>query len=221
MFYSNDQVCLFAGNSIYKPKLKVMKNRSLIFFLLLFFIFGCSKENVRDNITSLQNETPNEQISLAPLHNYLAAENVQVPVEKSGKLKTKTIKFHESSGIMGIIPNPGECEPYGGLYQVVIEGTGHATHLGLFEVINTYCVGLEGNPISPIYGIMTAANGDQLFSQMTSSWIDETTGVMYYGYNIYNGNGRFEGATGNTLMWGTVDYANNTWYLEGEGNITY
>ena len=86
---------------------------------------------------------------------------------------------------------------------------------------NSFRIDMEGNPISSICGMMTAANGDQLFSQMTGSWVDETTGIAYYSYIVYDGNGRFEGATGETLMWGNVDYVNNTWYLEGEGTITY
>jgi hypothetical protein len=197
-----------------------MKNRSLIVFVLLLFVFGCSKDSLKDPAVP-QEDGIKEKIVLTPLTGYMADDIITVVPEKKGKIKTKTIKFHNSSGIMGALPNPGECQPYGGYFQAFIEGTGHATHLGLFDVINTYCIDDLGNPISPIYGIITAANGDQLFTQLTGLWYDEVLEMTFASYIVYDGSGRFDGATGDILMYGTIDNTTNTWDLEGEGTISY
>ena len=78
-------------------------------------------------------------------------------------------------------------------------------------------------------GIMTAANGDELHTNIPypedgSIW--KENGVTYYEYTIMGGTGRFEGASGTILMWGIGtpdpdDPFTGTWEMEGEGTITY
>ena len=135
---------------------------------------------------------------------------------------TKTIKFMNSSGTIDVIySEENECFPAYALS--LINGDGNATHLGHFTVVNTYCVDFEGHPASSISGLLTAANGDQIFTQIA----DPSTGIypgdnglMFFEYEIIGGNGRFDGADGDILMWGTIN-EDMTWELEGEGTITY
>ncbi len=59
------------------------------------------------------------------------------------------------------------------------------------------------------------------FAKFKSAYQDVNTGIWYYHYVIYNGTGRFEGATGDINMYGTLDFENFVWNLQGEGTITY
>lgn len=162
------------------------KATSALFFLLLI-VFSCTKESVNPDLESGED--------------FL----------KGAKVKIKTLKIHESSGTMEVVNN-GDC-PFG--IQFLIQGTGHATHMGAFTVQNTFCIDFDGNPVSPIKGILTAANGDQIFTQ-----VEYVLDGVYH-YLILDGNGRFEGAKGFIDMWGLIDYPNMIFELEGLGEIQY
>ncbi|MBE9518486.1 MAG: hypothetical protein IMY68_07940, partial [Bacteroidetes bacterium] len=127
------------------------------------------------------------------------------------------LKIHDSSGTMAVVPS-SECTESG--FQFLIDGIGHATHLGAFKVQNTYCLDASFDPIHPIKGTLTAANGDHLFTMVIGTSIDEDLGLIFH-YMIYDGDGRFEGATGHIDMWGLIDYDNMIFDLQGLGEIIY
>jgi len=125
----------------------------------------------------------------------------------NSKPKTKTIKFHRSWGTFEIVDE----DPY---YQTLIIGEGNATLIGHFTNLNTYDSDAYGTPIGcPWLGFITAANGDEIYTQLVDM------GPPYQ-YVIIGGTGRFEGATGDIYMEGEV-YPDFSWYMEGEGTITY
>lgn len=139
---------------------------------------------------------------------------------KSGKMVERTIKFVESTGTMDVVMNYDACPDFG--LQMFIQGGGNASHIGKFTVVNTICLDTDLNPVSPIRGEITAANGDKIFTiVLQAPWMENE--VIHYRYEILPElcTGRFEGATGFIIMWGDIDYTTMTWDLEGEGTIVY
>ncbi|MCY1722320.1 hypothetical protein OU798_18345 [Prolixibacteraceae bacterium Z1-6] len=139
---------------------------------------------------------------------------------KSGTMVERTIKFQRASGTMEVIWNPDACSETE--LQMVIAGGGNATFLGNFTVLNTLCINEQGDPVSPILGELTAANGDMLYSIVTTPpW--EENGMVYYRYDIRSElcTGRFEGATGFIIMYGDIDHVAMTWDLKGIGRIMF
>ena len=172
-----------------------MKNYSLILIGVLLFAFSCTKESVSPDLDS--------------------GDDVLKKADVAKKV-TKTLKFHESSGILLYFADPPvPCEvcdicEYGSM--LLVQGTGHATHLGAFTVINYLCY----EDPTTTRGLITAANGDQIHTMVTGPPVN---GV--YNYAILGGTGRFEGATGYIDMWGDIDIITETFDLEGLGEITY
>ena len=161
--------------------------------VVLLFLFSCTKESV----------SPESDYS----DDYL----------KGAKLKTKTLKFHESSGI--ILDDPvlfDDCDICETVAFMLIQGTGHATHLGAFTVVNYICY--EQSDL--LRGELTAANGDKIHTMVVGTSMDEELGLIYH-YLIWDGTGRFEGAGGFIDMWGLIDYDEGIFDLEGLGEITY
>ncbi len=137
---------------------------------------------------------------------------------KSGKMVERTIKFIQCSGVMEVVQNDA-CD--NGML-LLVHGDGQASHIGHFTVINTTCVDENFNPVSPLIGEITAANGDKICTMVTKEpWMEN--GVIHYYYQIQPElcTGRFENATGYIIMWGDIDFIAMTWDLKGEGKITY
>lgn len=134
--------------------------------------------------------------------------------EKAGKPVTKTIKFFEASGPFELEDNVEGCAPYP---YMTVSGEGNASHIGHYTVLNYGCF----DQVSPVFGIITAANGDEIHTYVTSAWQDPDTEIWYYHYVIYGGTGRFDGAYGDVDLFGTIDFENFEWTMEGEGTITY
>jgi hypothetical protein len=158
------------------------------------FVLSCTKESVSPD---------------------LDAGNDVLKKADAAKKVTKTLKFHESTGTMEFLTS----ELCGDYPLMLVQGTGHATHLGAFTVKNTTCYG-SGDVL---HGVLTAANGDSL---VTIGWpvLDNGVPVLIdgwpsYYYLIENGSGRFEGATGYIDMWGRI--SDGTFDLVGLGEITY
>ena len=173
----------------------VMKKATTALFVVLMFVFSCTKESVSPDLDS----------GYDVLKKADAAKNV-----------TKTLKFHESSGIVLDPPVLCEiCDMCESPSILVVQGTGHATHLGAFTVVNYIC--LSEYPI--LRGILTAANGDKIHTMVTDEYFDDR-GKVYY-YSILDGTGRFEGAKGHIEMWGLIDYDLGIFDLQGLGEITY
>lgn len=173
-----------------------MKKHIFFFLALLILSFGCSK----DDLVTVPGEAP-----------YKAGNG------------EKNIKFVKSSGTLEY----GYYDDYTMYYD--INGGGNATFIGKFTVVNHGVVDITdyipGDPMNIISweGIITAANGDQIFTEMVyGPYFPEGPEVAYYNYEVTGGNGRFEGATGGDLvMYGSTDQVNGTWELKGEGTIYF
>lgn len=179
---------------------------------LIILSYGCSESNpIGDTNETI---TLQEKALLTPLTFDLSKKDF-----KSSKAKavTRTIKFQRSSGYFDFVYPSTECSPY---VQVLIVGTGNATFLGNFEIINKYCFDGEV-PVGPIYGFLTAANGDEIYTQMIGATEVPAPEISDFDYIILGGTGRFADASGFIHMYGTIDRVNFIFNLEGEGEITF
>jgi hypothetical protein len=169
----------------------LMKKAVSALFVILLVVLSCSKETVNPEMESGED--------------FL----------KGAKLKTKTLKIHESSGTL-LYPNTiiscDVCDMCESMSLLYVQGTGHATHLGAFTVINYLCV----DQPSVLRGLLTAANGDQIHTKLMGPPVD---GVFHYA--IEGGSGRFAGAEGYIDMWGLIDEEKEIFELEGLGEIRY
>lgn len=180
-----------------------MKTRILLLLTFFAFALGCNKEN---DVTTIEKD---------------------VIIQEKSQPVTKHLEFKKCWGTYQITyAEENDCYP--DFAKAVIEGQGNATHLGHFTVRNEYCVDFEGTIVTPIYGWITHANGKDVIHTMVEDPANDIypgpDGLQYLEYIIIGGEGRFEGATGNILMYGTLTpetQFNGTWYLEGEGTITY
>ena len=178
--------------------MKTFMNYAVIAALLLSFA-GCSKDN------DLQTENDGSSSAL-----------------KSTVIKT--IKIHNSSGIMDFIFSPDNPCFAAGFAQASITGSGNATHLGKFNLESHFCVNEQGLPTSSMNGSLTAANGDKILIFMedpsTGFYFDPNDGLFHMEFTVVGGTGRFANATGNISNWGHVDFVNKIWDFKGEGTIT-
>ena len=124
---------------------------------------------------------------------------------------TKKLKIKRASGTMTQV----DLKPCDNILDPFVEGTGIASHLGKFSIENYMC--LDGEKVR-IRGVMTAANGDKIFTYVSAPpWVQD--GLTYYQYTIYGGSGRFQGITGEIVVYGT--FGPTSWSLSGEGYFTY
>ncbi len=177
-----------------------MKKQLLTILVLVAVAFGCSKDEA---------VSPDDEA-----------------VYKKG-VTEKIITFKQSSGTLEVIFDCPECETG---YQLRTPGSGIATHLGNFTVLNTVCIDIisfepfEFVPVGDWLGFIYAANGDELHTQMVNGpYINEDNpGFIYYDYEVLGGTGRFEDVTGGYLVtYGTADFVNLTWELQGSGPIYF
>jgi hypothetical protein len=136
------------------------------------------------------------------------------------KQLTNTLKTIKSSGSFEVLYPSNECGDY---IQLHIFGSGNCSHLGKFTVENFVCFYFYEGMIVPVgdwLGYITAANGkDEIHTQLIYSWVEN--GQEYYLYDIIDGEGKFEDASGYLEMYGITDFINSSWYLEGEGIIVH
>ena len=135
---------------------------------------------------------------------------------------SKTIKFNKSTGT-------GEFSIEYPLLTASIQGSGNASQLGFFTVQNFGQRNMETGEYIDWYGVLTAANGDKIFTQCVLGWTED--GIEYTQYNVLFGTGRFASLTGGEmLLYGTVElipdpvdpYSGTlAWDLEGEGTLLY
>lgn len=142
---------------------------------------------------------------------------------KSGKRTlTKSIEFKRSTGTFDILPNMGFCDVIPAPMQMVVEGSGIATHLGLFDVLNLACMDGDANFMSPVYGFITAACGSEIHTMMGYPYPDvENPPNLFYPYTIIGGTEKYKDASGSFLMYGYTDPETGLWSFTGEGEITY
>ena len=180
--------------------------KKLLIFLIAFvaLFLGCSEDTLLKDLAKSAN---GDALQTEMTQSDLKANN--------GKAVTKTIKSR-SSGTIAFVPNSSDCN---GFTKVLIQGQGNATHLGLFTIELSYCS--DGvNPLGPILGFQTAANGDKLFTALVGGGFDPELGP-YQDYIYYDGTGRFEGASGEVRLYGSPDYDNLVFENHGEGTLTY
>lgn len=176
--------------------------------LLTLIMVNCSKD------TTLKSEAQQEMVQ-SPLANYkFIGYPPSMVLRKSDKAVTRTIKFFEISGPFGFDYTVDGCAPFP---YLTISGEGNASHIGLYTVKNQGCYDGE----SPIFGIITAANGDEIHTYVASAVLDENTGIWNYHYVVYGGTGQFNSVYGDIYLVGLIDFENWVWTMYGEGEITY
>ncbi|MGH7483522.1 MAG: hypothetical protein ACRELV_15330 [Longimicrobiales bacterium] len=99
-------------------------------------------------------------------------------------------------------------------------GMGEATHLGQFSVFITFCNDVtdvldgqltagESVPYDDGFGILTAANGDELFFEISGEVVPSTDPAYDFefqdAFTFVGGTGRFAGATGEGMTDSFVD----------------
>lgn len=182
--------------------------RTAFISILTLILVGCSKDATNKNDLLEKNAE-------TTLTSYVFKGQPPTSIEKDhAKAMTKVIKFFEAEGPFEFNYTIEGCAPAPFL---TVSGSGTATHLGLYTIINLGCY----DGYSLILGTITAANGDEIHTYIESAYQDVITGIWYYHYVIYNGTGKFEGATGDINMYGTLDFEYFVWNLQGEGAIAY
>ena len=176
--------------------------------ILAIILAGCTtEETIQDN---MQKEIVQNIITD---YHYLG-ETPTTTLRKNGVAVEKTIKFRKGEGTFNFDFTNNECN---GAPYLTISGSGNASHIGNFNVINFGCY----DGFSVILGVITAANGDEIHTYINAAYQDLETGLWHYHYVVYNGTGRFTDAFGDIYMYGTLDFENFVWSLQGEGTITY
>jgi hypothetical protein len=137
---------------------------------------------------------------------------------KSSKIVTKNLVFRNLQGTFTYEVNP-ESEEFPSYAKT--NGTGNATHLGFIHFQHTYLCNADGWPIIYVGGFVEAANRDKIYTMATDSWTDPQSGINYTNYDIINGTGRFEGASGTITMGVVIDWVSSTFTAEGYGTISY
>lgn len=191
-----------------------MKRISILILTATSLLFACQK-NMDD--TSLSKEQQNFNIYKNAMLSYKASADKGTVGLKSDKQVTKPFEIF-GSGTNTYIP--GGCGP--GTLQVLSGGPdNNATHLGKCTVLLTRCIDLSnGEFIGNIEGVITAANGDEVYFIFTNVGVEPGTGFETQDFNITGGTGRFASCSGSFRNVFPVLTATNFSY-HGEGTITY
>lgn len=188
-----------------------MKTQIVLFFVLLIAAIGCEKAATSNEVTL------DPELLLSPFFGYEYTGDLP---ENQSQLKsatvTKTIKFKETSGVIEL--SLGDCAPN---YNVELTGYGKSSLMGKYHVLNTFCS--DGvDPVTPILGFLTAANGDEIHTMVTDAGFNEDGELIYYIYTVLEGTGRFEHiVSGEMKISGTMDFETLTWTCEGEGTLVF
>jgi hypothetical protein len=98
-----------------------------------------------------------------------------------------------------------ETESGPGGAQHHLEGTGNATHLGRFAITSNFIVN-STTVTGAGTAIWTAANGDQIFTDVTGQGVVTfPTLIVDETHTITGGTGRFEGASGTFIDERTIN----------------
>ena len=200
-----------------------MKKSFLFLLGVMFFASSCQDENMVIEESAVEENGVVLEPYILAFNQYEADEMDIPPSFKSGKKKlTKTIVFKRSSGTFMVVQNLDYCGGFTPSLQVLIEGSGIATHLGLITVVNLACVNQYSQFLTPVYGFITAASGSEIHTQMGTPYPDlDNPPNIYYPYTIIGGTEKYSDASGYFLMYGFTDYTTGLWNFTGEGEITY
>jgi hypothetical protein len=120
--------------------------------------------------------------------------------------------FKGTAAGYGMVQPDGSCPvlPDGAKLRSVFAATGHATHLGKFELDYYNCTP-AGPDIEGIEMTFVAANGDEVFASFEASDVDEVGPdpmllEITYDFEIIGGTGRFDGATGGGQMMAAIEF---------------
>ena len=150
-------------------------------------------------------------------------ESLNASTKKTKEEKKRPWKI-TSSGSFEATGQSSFCEDPTKPLQILLEGDGNASHLGLYEVNITWCTdGDPGGPNNFIDGTLTAANGDLVYFislQFNGESVD---------YQVTGGTGRFDGAEGEFTLFTTefiLEIGENglpfgTYANQGGGYIIY
>lgn len=171
--------------------------------MALFFIsYSCTQETVLDS------EEP--------------IEAVNASVKKDTDEKRRPWKIRSAGTFQAIGPS-AECSNPELPVTILLEGSGNASHIGLYDVAITWCTNPIFDLAAPenfIVGTLTAANGDIIYFESTSFNGESVD------YRVTDGTGRFAGASG-VFNLATTQFAVNpetgagTYANQGEGYIIY
>lgn len=109
-----------------------------------------------------------------------------------------------------LVPAGPGCQAAGGTHEYYLDGSMNLTHLGLSANLIFQCFAFtaSGAVVKFTTETLTAANGDQLviyepgtpLTQVPAGW------DIGYPFEVMNGSGRFEGATGEGVVYLTVEF---------------
>jgi hypothetical protein len=110
------------------------------------------------------------------------------------------------------------------LLRLHIEYVCQLQHLGRTTAIAEQIVTFTGptTAVASNTTKYTAANGDQLFASWTGTSVSDGPLVKFSGTELYaGGTGRFEGATGSSLISGSASFGTNTGQFTATGTLSY
>ncbi|MEN8138932.1 MAG: hypothetical protein ABFR62_10920 [Bacteroidota bacterium] len=196
-----------------------MKTRLILSITLLLLVFGgCNKnEPYEDNLLTKDDLSGKEYLQkvLTDYHYQGDLTLLNKKAKTEDGYLVKNIEFKRAVGIM-IMPGTEPSDRIEGCFRYV-EGYGIASLIGKFTVENVFCFEEWPN----VYGFITAANGDEIHTQLIDMVID-AAGNGDAIYIVLGGTGRFEETIGGELhLYGTFDFSNMTWNLKGEGNLIF
>jgi hypothetical protein len=116
----------------------------------------------------------------------------------------------------GTIAPGAQCGGEAWQVMLYVQGEGQATHLGRTTLHLSACWDmLTEGPVGEVLAVYTAANGDELRMRVVGAYSMAGTN-----YEVYDGTGRFDGATGLLYVTGE-QYPDFTWTTEVVGWIAY
>lgn len=80
------------------------------------------------------------------------------------------------------------------ILTVGFESRGTGTQIGAYEAVGSFEINVDTEEAGNAHGLLTAANGDEIFVDLVGVLIDDFTTCIYG--EITGGTGRFEGAEG-------------------------
>ena len=191
----------------------------------LFLFTSCESENLEYEEVLVQE---NDVILMQPVKSFnnqdLSLKSSLATKNFNANRVTKDLIFKYFGGTFRVVPIPGNCGAFIPPLQFTVEGEGIASHIGRYTAQNFTCVAPDGSFLSPLYGFITAANGNIINAELNESYPDvENPPFVYYQYDIIEGSegGRFEGVTGYITLYGIVDQNQGIFDFEGWRQITY